>query len=125
MHEGNRTLSQEWKNCIAVCFRCVEICETCSDDMIGMPAHGDTQLTERCISLCLECADISVMAAQWMSRMSPLSERLCRLCAEACDICAAACKEHAPRHALCGPCAEQCRQCAELCRAISATEKAA
>lgn len=125
MYEGNRTLTQEWKNCMAVCLRCAEICEMCSDDMIGMPAHDDRQLAERCIRLCRECADISLMAAQWISRMSSLSGRLCRLCAETCEICAEACEEHAPRHALCGPCAGQCRQCADLCRSISATAKMA
>ena len=125
MHEEKRTLSPEWKNCIDVCFRCAEICETCSDDMIGMPAHGDTLLMERCIRLCRECADMCMMAAQWMSRVSPLSERLCRLCAEIGDLCATACEENAPQHALCGPCAVQCRQCAELCRGLSPTAKAA
>ena len=36
MHQDSRTLTQEWKDCIAACFRCAQTCEECSDDMIGM-----------------------------------------------------------------------------------------
>ena len=116
MHQENRTLTDNWKQCIDACFSCARLCETCHDDMIGMPSHGDTQLMERCIRLCRECADICAMAARWMSRVSPLADRLCRFCADICDLCAEACEQHAPHHALCGPCAEECRRCADLCR---------
>ena len=56
---------------IAVCFSCAQMCNTCSDDMIGMEHHkGDMELMERCIRLCRECADICVLAGQWMNRVS-------------------------------------------------------
>lgn len=119
MHEGKRTLDQEWKECITACFRCAQICEECSDDMIGMEHKGDMPLMERCIRLCRECADVCAMAARWMSRVSPLADRLCAFCAEVCETCAKACEEHAPHHALCGPCAQECRRCAEMCRRMS------
>jgi hypothetical protein len=125
MHQDKRGLTQQTKDCIAACFACAQICETCSDDMIGMERKGDTQLMERCIRLCRECADICAMAGRWMSRISPLSERLCRLCADICDMCAEACEEHAPHHALCGPCAQECRRCADMCRRMAAGAKAA
>ena len=35
MHDQNRTLTQDWKECIAACFRCAQTCEECGDDMIG------------------------------------------------------------------------------------------
>ena len=131
MHQDSRTLTQEWKDCIAACFRCAQTCEECSDDMIGMGGRQgeiplEMPLMERCIRLCRECAEICAMSGRWMSRMSPLAHKLCGLCAEVCDQCAEACEEHAPHHALCGPCAQECRRCAEMCRLMSgATAKAA
>jgi len=121
MHDNKRTLTQEWKDCIAACFRCAQICEECSDDMIGMEHQHESQLMEQCIRLCRECGDICVLAAQWMSRVSPLAERLCAFCAEVCERCAQVCEQHAPHHALCGPCAEECRRCADMCRRMSKT----
>ncbi len=114
MHQDKGSLTQQTKDCIAACFACSQICNTCSDDMIGMQHEGNTQLMERCIRLCREGADLCALAAQWMSRVSPLSGRLCRLCAEVCEMCAESCEHHAPHHALCGPCARECRRCAEL-----------
>ena len=118
-------MTQEWKECIAECFRCAQTCEECGDDMIGMDHTGDRQLMEQCIRLCRECADISAMAGRWMSRLSPLSDRLCRWCAEISDACAEVCEQHAPHHAACGPCAQECRRCADRCRRMSANAKAA
>lgn len=126
MHQDKGTLTQEWKDCIAACARCTQICEECSDDMIGMAHTSDTQLMERCLRLCRDCADICAMAGRWMSRVSPLAQQLCVLCAKVCDQCAEVCEQHAPHHALCGPCAQECRRCAEMCRRMSgAAAKAA
>lgn len=120
-----RTMTQEMKDCMAACISCAHICNRCSDDMIGMEAHHDAKLLSRCIRLCRDCAEICVLAAQWIGRMSLLSTQLCRLCAEVCDACAEECEKHAPHHAMCGPCAQVCRRCAELCRQMSARSKAA
>ncbi|WP_197742083.1 four-helix bundle copper-binding protein [Nitrospira sp. KM1] len=109
-------MSEHYKKCIAACEDCARICNTCSDDMIGMEHHGDHQLMARCIRLCRECAEICSLSGAWMSRLSPLADSLCRLCAEICDKCADTCEQHAPHHPLCGPCAEECRRCAHECR---------
>ena len=119
MHFDQRTLTADWKECITACFRCTQICEECSDDMIGMDPMGDPRLMERCIRLCRECADVCAMAGQWMSRLSPLAESMCSCCADVCDQCAEACEQYAPHHALCGLCAQECRRCAETCRGMS------
>lgn len=111
-----RYMSQEMKDCMAACFRCSHICNRCGDDMIGMETHQNAELMRRCIRLCRECADICVLTAQWLGRMSLLSTQICRLCAEVCDVCAETCEQHASYHALCGPCAQECRHCADLCR---------
>jgi len=121
MHDKNHTLSQETKDCIVECFRCVQICEECSDDMIGMDHSGDSQMMADCIRLCRECADICALAGQWMSRSSSLTNKVCGLCADVCDQCADLCEKHASHHALCGPCAEECRRCAKSCRQMSRT----
>lgn len=118
MHQDNM-LSREWRDCIDACLRCVQICEECSDDMIGMEQTADMPLMAQCIRLCRECADICAMSARWMSRVSSLAPRLCGLCAEVCEQCADVCERHAPHHALCGPCAEECRRCADMCRRMS------
>jgi uncharacterized protein DUF326 len=128
MHDNGRTLTQELKDCIAACLACAQICNECADDMIGMEGHptgSQGDLMTRCIRLCRECADVCFLAAAWMSRLSPLSERLCRLCAEVCDLCAEACEQHAPQHELCGRCARECRRCADACRRMTARSKAA
>lgn len=119
MHHQQRTMTDQYKNCIAACQACAVICNTCSDDMIGMDGHGGHELMARCIRLCRECADICSLSVNWMSRLSPLSESLCRLCADVCDACAEACEQHAPHHELCGPCAEECRRCASVCREMA------
>jgi len=96
MHDKNHTLSQETKDCIAECFRCVQICEECSDDMIGMDHSGDSQMMADCIRLCRECADICALAGQWMSRSSSLTNKVCGLCDDVCDQCADLCEKHRP-----------------------------
>ena len=116
-----KTLSQQHQNCLNACFSCAQMCEACSNDMIGMEHHDHSDLMTRCIRLCRDCADICVLAAKFISRSSLRAESLCRLCAEICDECAEVCKRHAPHHALCGPCAEECRRCADLCREMVVT----
>ena len=132
MHQHARTITQEFKDCIAACLACAEICNECGDDMIGMlqPGSLDRQpigqdLMQRCIRLCRDCGDICFLAAAWMSRVSPLSEKLCQVCAEVCDLCAEVCEQHAPQHELCGPCARECRRCADACRRMTARSRAA
>ena len=110
-----QTTPDQYKAAISVCQSCVNICNTCSDDMIGMESYDNQELMARCIRLCRECADICSLAVSWMSRSSLLSKQICRLCAEVCNACAEACEQHAPHHKLCGPCAEECRRCTAVC----------
>jgi hypothetical protein len=119
MSQDRLTQTKHYRECIDACFACAQICETCSDDMIGMDHHGDQKLMAQCIRLCRECADICVLAGQWMSLGSAMADRLCGFCADICDTCAKVCEQHAPHHALCGPCATECRRCAGLCRKMA------
>lgn len=106
---------REYQATISACQSCVTMCNTCSDDMIGMESHDNWELMARCIRLCRECADICSLSANWMSRSSPLSKHIGRFCAEVCNACAEACEQHAPHHKLCGHCAAECRRCAAVC----------
>ena len=125
MHEENRQMSKHYKDCIAACWSCAQICNECSDDMVGMDPKGhDNGLMARCIRMCRECADICALSAQWMSRLSPLSEEMCRFCAQICNVCAEVCDKHAKHHPLCGRCAEECRRCAAACRDMAAAKAA-
>jgi hypothetical protein len=125
MHQDNRQLTKHYENCIAACWSCARICNTCSDDMIGMDPQGhDMDLMARCTRLCRECADVCSLSAQWMSRLSPLTEEMCRFCARVCDECAELCERHAAHHALCGPCGEECRRCASMCREMAGAKAA-
>jgi hypothetical protein len=125
MHQDNRQLTRQYQDCIAACWACAQICNRCSDDMIGMHGQGhDMELMSRCTRLCRECADICSLAAQWMSRVSPLSDEICRFCAEICDACAEICEQHASHHALCGTCAQECRRCASMCRDMAGAKAA-
>lgn len=123
MHQTQQQLSQEMKDCIAACYACAQICNQCSDSMIGL--HGaQAEMMQRCIRLCRECADICLQSAAWMSRVSELSERICQLCADVCDLCAEECARHAQHHALCGPCGQECRRCSEACRRMGMAKAA-
>ena len=79
MQQNNRSLTEKQKQCIAACTSCAQICETCSDDMIGMGRHDDHDLHDlmvRCIRLCRDCADICMLTAQWLSRSSAIAATL-------------------------------------------------
>ena len=110
-----KTKTEQNKAAIATCQSCANICNRCSDDMIGMESHDNRELMARCVRLCRDCADVCSLSANWMSRSSILSNKICRVCAEVCTVCAEACEEHAPHHALCGPCAAECRKCVAVC----------
>jgi len=109
------SIDQHRTDCIQACLDCARLCNTCGDDMIGMPHETEQDLMTRCIRLCRDCADICLLSAQWMGRTSAFAVRLCAWCAEVCELCAGLCEEQAPQHALCGDCAAACRRCAELC----------
>lgn len=114
-HGSKHSLGRHIEDCIQACMACAHICNTCGNDMVGMPQQAAHDLTARCIRLCRDCADVCMLSAQWMGRGSVFAVRMCALCAELCELCAGLCEQHAPHHALCGDCAKECRRCAALC----------
>ena len=87
-----QTAPEQYKAAISACQSCANICNRCSDEMIGMKSHDNQELMARCIRLCRECADICSLSVHCMSRSSWLSNDICRLCAEVCNACAEACE---------------------------------
>jgi hypothetical protein len=58
------TLTPQQHKCADACFACAQICDNCSDDMIGMREHGDQkdhEIMAKCIRLCRECAEICLV----------------------------------------------------------------
>jgi hypothetical protein len=110
-----QTIPTQHQAAISACQTCANICDACSDEMMGAESPYYRELRARCIRLCRECADICSLSVHWMSRSSWLSNDICRLCAEVCNACAEACEQHAPHYRLCGPCAAECRRCATVC----------
>ena len=41
---GHTTAGHHYQECIDACFSCSEICNACSDDMIGMEGHGKKEV---------------------------------------------------------------------------------
>ena len=116
---GHTTAGHHYQECIDACFSCSEICNACSDDMIGMEGHGKKEVgnsdgtVHSALPRLRRCC---LLSAALISRNSSFAEQFCRLCAEVCDSCAETCEAHAPHHAMCGDCAKECRRCADLCR---------
>lgn len=113
------TSTKPYEDAISACQTCANICNACSDDMIGMESHDNRELMARCIRLCRECADICSLSASWMSRSSLLSGQICQWCAEVCNTCAEACEQHAPHHELCRLCSAVCRKCVAVCQEVA------
>jgi len=69
---------------------------------------------------CLDCAAFCSVAASIVSRRGPMSDTICKSCAEACDRCAKECEKHAAHDAEMKHCGEECRRCEKACRAMLA-----
>jgi hypothetical protein len=113
-------MQEEFRECIAACYRCADACDHCAtsclreDDMAAMAA---------CIHLDRFCAEACRTAASFMAKTSGTGHEgyvvgLCGLCAEICDDCADECEKHDRDH--CKDCAEACRECAAACRKMAA-----
>jgi hypothetical protein len=67
-----------------------------------------------------DCADQALVAANLMSRGSPLHMVTCGACAEICEACAARCAApESQADPILRRCAEDCRDCARRCREMA------
>lgn len=108
-------LNSNYQACIQACSNCALVCENCAASCLR---EEDVKMMAGCITLDRDCADLCALAAVLMTRDSPLSKEICRICAQACRACAEECSKHQADH--CRACAEACRKCAEECEKMAA-----
>lgn len=101
---GNDPCRQECMKCVASCDNTLSHCRTAG----GRHAAADHVTTiQDCASLCRQSAD-------FISRGSKLSAKVCALCAEACNRCARSCETFKDDKTM-QSCAQECHTCAQAC----------
>jgi hypothetical protein len=109
-------MSREMQQCMQDCAQCAMICEQTAHhclEMGGEHASPDHQRVMR------DCAEICALSVAFMTRISPHSIELCRLCATVCSECAQECQRMANGDRMMTQCAEICRRCAESCEQMA------
>src|SRR5579885_2776045 len=107
---------ESFQTCIDACVACAQQCEHCASACL---VEANVAELADCIRYDRDCADVCWAAATLMSRASPFSPEICRVCGEICEACAAACEKHDFEH--CQRCAGLCRHCSEQCFRIAGT----
>jgi hypothetical protein len=114
-HTSAPTISKEMRDCIKACRDCAEIClETVRYCLEQGGRHAEPSH----IALMLDCAQICQASADFMTRGSELSQRICAVCAEVCERCAESCEAFGDDDRM-RACAAACRRCAESCRRMA------
>jgi hypothetical protein len=102
-------------SCRNECLKCAATCDsTLNHCRMAGGSHttaAHTRTIQDCVSLCRQSAD-------FISRDSALSGKICTLCAEACNRCAQSCETFKGDKAM-QSCARQCRTCAQACRKMT------
>jgi len=107
-------MSREMQQCISDCHECASVCAEAIRHCLEL---GGEHAAPDHIAALLDCAEICVTTANYMSRGSAMSARICELCAEACERCAEACERFDDE--VMRRCAEICRRTAESCRRMA------
>lgn len=71
-------------------------------------------MEETHIKLMMDCIQICQVAADFMSRNSPLYESTCAACADICEVTAESCDKVGGE--IMNKCADICRRLADMCR---------
>jgi hypothetical protein len=101
--------------CLANCLACEQACRATVQHCLDL---GGEHVASAHLKTLLDCADVCRASAALMTSGSPLSHKLCAVCAELCELCTDACKG-APQDAQMLACIEACKRCAETCRTMS------
>jgi len=70
------------------------------------------------LETCQDCAAHCSAAASITARQGPMSDTICKACAEACSRCAKECEKHAAHDAEMKRFGEECRRCEQACRTM-------
>lgn len=106
----SRERFEDYQDCIAACHACIVAC-----NHFGACALQEPDISELrgAIGLASDCSQLCSVAVALMSGGSPLTSRMCFLCAEACEAGARECAAHSQDYSQ--QCAEACRRCAQAC----------
>jgi len=107
-------IQQQMEACLEACMACLRACNECFDACLREEHTG--RMAE-CIRLDRECAEICSLAISAMTRNSPFTKEICKLCARICEACGNECSKHDHDH--CRTCAEACFACAKACAAMA------
>lgn len=85
--------------------------------------QGGEHVVSEHVRVMMDCIQACQVAADFMTRNSPLHAAECEACAAVCEACARSCE--AIDDTVMQQCAEICRRCAEHCRAMGQQKQAA
>jgi hypothetical protein len=100
--------------CAKACDDCARHCETCAAHCASLLVEGRKE-HHRTLRLCLDCAAFCQAASSITAKDGPMSDLICKSCAEACKMCGDECDKH-PADPIMKRCAEECHKCEKACR---------
>ncbi|GGO39665.1 four-helix bundle copper-binding protein [Deinococcus humi] len=110
---------QALAECIAACLECAQACTACADACLGEQEHLAHMVG--CIRRNLDCADVYVVTAKVVSRLTHPDQTVLRAQLQACMAACEASGDECERHGRdmdmkhCAVCAESCRRCEAAC----------
>ncbi|WP_429912175.1 four-helix bundle copper-binding protein [Glycocaulis sp.] len=107
------TLSDDVKDCIAICTRCAQTC--LGEAMTHCLEKGGDHVAPAHFRHMIACAEMCRAAAAIMLTGAGHHASVCRVCAEICEACARDCEQLEGME----DCAATCRECAESCREMA------
>jgi hypothetical protein len=110
-------MTQDMQDCISDCMTCHASCLETIQHCLQM---GGEHASATHIRLLQDCAQLCMMSADFMLRLSPYHSHTCGVCADVCETCAQDCERLAGGDDVMQRCAEACRRCADSCRQMAA-----
>lgn len=116
-----QTLDSSLQACITLCWQCRTECQKVLFNHCLY--EGGAHVEAEHVKVMADCMQACQIAADFMTRNSPLHTFQCEACAAVCDVCAESCAamddDDMQR------CAEICRRCAASCREMAGMRAAA
>lgn len=107
------TTQPSFENCIKLCWTARDTCQTTMSQHC-LPKGGE-HAAGRHIEMMIDCIQICQVAADYMTRSSPMHAAITSACAVICDTTADSCETFTVDKEMLH-CAEVCRACAHACR---------
>jgi hypothetical protein len=96
-------------------LECIKCADTCDSTLSHCHTTGDSHKAANHIKAMQDCVRLCRDSADFISRNSALSDKMCALCAEACNQCAQSCETFKGDKTM-QSCAQECRTCAQACQ---------